>query len=147
MFNPRSSWLACSVAQVAIWLALLVVSLGLSRFLVVCTGPHCHGAIEIAHLAGSCCDHEHEVAAPADELGDQICEGHGQCVDEALGIDIGPLPQQLSSPHSDVACFGPSPTAAFLSLWARAVAMLPPITGPPRTDPRTALLATTTLLL
>lgn len=50
-----------------IWAALLVLCLGLPHQLVLCTGPHCGGALEFVHASGACCasHHERSERAPA----------------------------------------------------------------------------------
>jgi hypothetical protein len=143
--------LACSLTLAAFVTALAVLCLGLPRMLVVCTGPHCDARVQFAHAQGGCCDHDHEDAASADPDGDgpegPCCEDHGHCVDQALGIGVGPLPERVGvdrepPPRAQVATTAPPPGPE-----VEGTVMRPPTTGPPRPDPRTALLASTVLLL
>ena len=145
-----------TVTQVAAWMVLVVLALGLSRFLVVCSGPHCDGQIKIAGLRGSCCEHElrdshcceHEQSeAPEDDRGEVVSEGECDCTDAGLGIGTGPLPERVSLDHDSQPCFQPVDLVLPESPHAHGVALRPPTTGPPRTDQRTALLASTLLLL
>ena len=53
--------------------ALLLLTSGVTRLLVVCVGPHDGPRVEFAHRAGQCADH-----AVADTAGDRCCGGHHQ---------------------------------------------------------------------
>lgn len=147
------------VRQISIWAVLVMLCLGLPRFLVVCTGPHCHGSIEFVHASGSCCQDHHEVEVDCGEHdhggddggdcgeGDAAEPGRCGCTDIAFAIDEGPLPERVTFE------FGDAPVVAVLDEWPtyspteKHAAVLPPATGPPRTDQRTELLATTLLLI
>ena len=148
MHPSRGSWLATSTTKVLACAALLVLSLGLQRLLVVCTGPHCDRKMEFVHATGDCRAHDHEdEGSGADDRCDVAGEGHGSCVDVALALDTGPVPQRLVLDSPGPACV---PAAVYLvseSLPPLAAAVLPPPTGPPRIDQRTELLASTLLLL
>lgn len=130
------------------WGVLLVLALGLPRLLVVCTGPHRDSRIEFVHQNGTCGhDHEGEDDAAVGDRGVVAREGHDGCVDLALDIDTGPLPQRVVFDPPSPSCL---PAAASLvpeSLPPLAAAVRPPTTGPPRTDQGTELLASTRLLL
>ncbi len=155
------SQVSLQVRQISIWAVLLMLCLGLPRFLVVCTGPHCHGSIEFVHASGSCCQDHHEVevgcaahehAHGEDDGGD--C-GDGEtaepsrcgCTDVAFSIAEGPLPERITFEFHD------APAVDVVDSWlaytpnAQPDSVLPPATGPPRTDQRTELLATTLLLI
>jgi hypothetical protein len=137
------------LARIGVWVVALLLSPGLERLLVVCTSPHAGSHIELAHANGSCCTHEHERAAeePAPGLGDRIDADAPRCVDASLELGKGPLPKpvqledggqsalELVLPFAPI---GPEPLVA---------AIRPPSTGPPRPDPRTALRASTLLLV
>jgi hypothetical protein len=147
--------------QISIWAVLFVLCLGLPRFLVVCTGPHCQGSVEFVHAPGSCCQDHHEVpdGCSGHEHGDNDADGgdcgEGEsaepsrcgCTDVAFVIDEGPLPERITFEFSD------APVVAVIDSWPdyrpteHLAAALPPATGPPRTDQRTELLATTLLLI
>jgi hypothetical protein len=146
----RTTW--TRLAALAVIVALAVLCLGLPRMLVVCTGPHCDGRIQLAHAQGSCCDHEHDDAAPSDgpdgdEPGAPCCDDDGRCIDLALAIGIGPLPERTGIDREAPPRVQAEPPA-LPRLPAAALAVLRPhATGPPRADRRTALLASTILLL
>lgn len=161
-------------AQMVIWIGLMVLALGLPRFLVVCNGPHCDGHIELTHRSGSCCDREHQAHADderaheetahrdaclpdegcehqgcgeRDADGDRACQGHRGCVDVALGLDTGPLPERVVLEHDDPPCAVAIDGVAPARLRFATTVVRPPPTGPPRIDQRTALRASTVLLL
>lgn len=149
-------------ARHAIVLALaLVIFLGFPRLLVVCSGPHCADRIQLLHATGSCCGDEltadgdgdcasphdsHSGSLPSDDEEQVLPAGCG-CTDVPLAIDEGPAPEP---PH-----FVVNATTAIASVAWQPIAVLtegtplalPPPTGPPRTDQRIELLATTLLLL
>lgn len=157
--SPRESLCSRKAAQVCTWLVALVLCLGLPRFLVVCSGPHCLGNVEFAHAKGSCCDGHHsdrsiagsgprshgEAPAPGE---DSITAQGCGCSDVPLAFEQGPLPSRfagnLGNPET-VTCVS-AHTAIHAASEVRSV-HVPPATGPPRTDSRTALLATTVLLI
>lgn len=146
------------VRQISIWAVLFMLCLGLPRLLVVCTGPHCQGSIEFVHASGSCCEDRHEVQDGCREHdhgegggdcgeGDSVESGGCGCVDIAFSIGEGPLPERVTFEFHD------APVAASVDSWPaympreQFATELPPSTGPPRTDQRTELLATTLLLI
>lgn len=149
------------VGQILVLLSLLVLCLGLPRLLVVCSGPHCHGSIEFVHASGSCCQEHHEVevgcGAHEHAQGDDDDGDYGEgdaaepsrsgCTDVALSIAEGPLPERITFELLD------APATDLVDSWlvdppsAQPATVLPPPTGPPRTDQRTELLATTVLLI
>lgn len=145
-----------TVTQVAAWVVLLVLALGFPRFLVDCSGPHCDGLIKIAGVRGSCCEHEgrdpqwceqEQCEASEGDLGEVAWEGHCDCTEGVLEIGTGPLPERVSLEHDSQPCFQPIDLVLPESPHANGLALRPPTTGPPRTDQRTALLASTLLLL
>jgi len=149
------------VRQISIWAVLVVICLGLPRFLVVCTGPHCHGSVEFVHASGSCCEDHHEVQGSCGAHdhdrgdhddgdcggGDSALPGRCGCTDIAFAIEEGPLPERISFEFHD------APAVDVVDSWlaytpsTQPATVLPPATGPPRTDQRTELLATTLLLI
>lgn len=145
--------------QISIWAVLLVFSLGLSQFLVVCTGPHCRGTIEFVHASGSCCQDHHEVQDGCgehdhgDDDGGECGEGDSAepsrcgCTDVAFAIDEGPLPARITFEFSDAPVVAVLDSCIAHSPSEQPATVLPPATGPPRTDQRTELLATTVLLI
>lgn len=142
-----------STTQVLAWAVLLVLSLGLPRLLVVCTGPQCDSQIEFVHASSGCCGHDHDSVevddgeVPAEDGGEAIRDGHGDCVDVALEIGMGPLPQRVALDTVSPVCLPPAACFVPRSLPALAAEVRPPPAGPPRTDQRTELLASTLLLL
>jgi hypothetical protein len=135
-----------STTRLAVWLVLLVLCLGTSRSLVICTGPHCDGRIEVSHAGGSCCQHGHDQDADHRD-GPAVSGGCGGCVDVALGIGVGPLPERLSHDDTGPCCRLQASPVVLESHDSHAVGLQPPATGPPRTDQRTGLRATTLLLI
>lgn len=147
------------VRQTSIWAVLLVICLGLPRFLVVCNGPHCHGSVEFVHASGSCCNDHHELRSSCgthdDDHGDEGDCGEGEsaepgrhnCTDVAFSIAEGPLPERITFEFHD------GPAVDVVDSWiayspsVQPAPVVPPATGPPRTDQRTELLATTLLLI
>lgn len=150
--------------QISIWSVLLVLCLGLQRLLVVCSGPHCHGSIEFAHASGSCCEDHHGVQGSCDErdhgsrdhgadedgdgdVGESVAPGPCGCTDVPVAIEEGPLPEGIVFEFHDI------PAITGIDSWfayvpsPQAATVQPPATGPPRTDRRTQLLATTLLLI
>jgi len=149
------------IRQISILAVLLMLCLGLPRFLVVCSGPHCHGSIEFVHASGSCCQDHHEVEvgcgahehAHGEDNGGDCGDGETAepsrcgCTDVAFSIAEGPLPERITFEFHD------APAVDVVDSWlaytpsAQPDTVLPPATGPPRTDQRTELLATTLLLI
>jgi hypothetical protein len=145
LFDQRLSPVK-SATRLAVWVVLLVLCLGTTRSLVICTGPHCEGRIEVLHAGGSCCEHAHDQDAD-DSHGPAISEGCGRCVDVALGIGVGPVPERLSLDEEAPCCWLPATSVVPRSPDLHAVVLQPPATGPPRTDQRTGLRASTLLLI
>lgn len=149
------------VRQVSVWVVLFVLCLGIPRCLVVCTGPHCQGSIEFVHASGSCCKDHHDLqgSCSVPEHGhrdhDESDCGEGEsaapsrcgCTDVAFSVAYGPLTERIAFEFHD------SPAVDVVDSWiaytpsAQPAPVLPPATGPPRTDQRTELLATTLLLI
>jgi hypothetical protein len=145
---------------------LFVLCLGLPRLLVVCRhGPD--ASLELAHFsvdhrAGGCCqghgpghgrphrtDHGREARLPEREPGGAPAAAPGDsCEHSSLAIELNepPRPHRPGIPDAPpaVASLPPVPPSAPQS---RDADRLPPSTGPPRTDARTALLASTVLLI
>lgn len=142
-----------------LWVAFALWCLVPLRFLVICTGPHAQGSVEFAHAAGSCCGDHHEAhdgcgddhrvgdSDGGNVHGDHAESSRGRCWDVPLAIDEGPLPERVTIDlHSDlVVAVLEAWCSGSLQAWFEAVR--PPATGPPRTDQRTELLATTLLLI
>jgi len=147
------------VRQISIWAVLVMLCLGLPRFLVVCSGPHCHGSIEFMHASGSCCQDYHEVEVGCSEHdhgddeggdcgeGDSAQSSCGGCTDVAFAIDEGPLPEKVTFEFGDAPLLAVVDSGHTFSPRTQPATVLPPATGPPRTDQRTELLATTLLLI
>ena len=123
-FAARSSYRVVSrlgsqvsrqIRQISILAVLLMLCLGLPRFLVVCSGPHCHGSIEFVHASGSCCQDHHEVEVGCgaheqdhgDDDGGDCGEGDAAepsrcgCTDVAFSIAEGPLPERITFEFHD----------------------------------------------
>lgn len=155
--NLRPHQLARSVAFAATWLVLLVVGLGLSRSLVVCTQPCCAGHVKIARTcdreaavegACGCCAHDHDAKGCGSEPPgrERVRRGCGRCVHVALGVDLGMPPSDVVLAMPAQAVFAERVHLPWASSDAIAV-VHPPATGPPRCDARTARLSTTILRL
>jgi hypothetical protein len=129
----------------ACWI-LLVILLGISRFFVVCTGPHCDGAIEFAHGDAACCEHDHDEASPHDHGDPVACGSHG-CIDLALGILTAPPPGRARPESEQAPAVVAAAAPAALRSRRGAAALRWPTTGPPRPDHLAELRASTVLLL
>lgn len=145
-----------------IWAIVLVQCSGISRALVVCTGPHCDSRVEFLHPAGACCDDSHEVidGCAGHQHGDDEERGRNRdggdqseepgpcgCTDVPVAIDDDAVPERLTPAAGDssaMAVFEPMPT---IVAHEYCECELPPPTGPPRVDRRIELLATTVLLI
>ena len=144
------------------WLGGVVVALGWMQSLIVCKRPCCGGHVKLtprcvregeftaanrgaAPACPCCCARtEQHPADGSERIQARCCDG---CEHVALGVELD-LP-----PHG--AGLDDVPPQAFAAM-VLPVAMLgadtapvphPPATGPPRTDARVALRATTLLLL
>lgn len=138
-----------ALLRVAATAALLVLALGLPRLLVLCQHAGGAASLTFVHAADSCC-HEHEHAQKAvdrDHAG-PCAHPHDRCEHTHLAVEMAPAPR----PDAE-AGFDPLPPCAYLTMPSGT---LPPprappphaaATGPPRVDRRTALRATTLLLV
>lgn len=130
-------------------LALLVLSLGLPRLLVLCSGPHCDQRIEFAHHGRHRAEPEQHGHGGATGSGDSACADHDDCTDRALGEGLvpAPLPRTVVLPPHDLSCpVTTPPVLEELPRWSAQVRHQP-ATGPPRLDQRTELIASTLLLI
>ncbi|HZN37445.1 MAG TPA: hypothetical protein VFD82_01505 [Planctomycetota bacterium] len=128
--------------------ALLVLGLGLPRLLVICIHADGIGRVEFVHAAGACCAQEqhHGGACCADDGSAELAAPGRGCEHVDFAIELAPPP--AGQDHHD------EPPPVFGWIQERATARTsgttvphPPATGPPRTDQRTLLRATTLLLL
>jgi hypothetical protein len=145
------------VALAAASLVLLVLGLGLSRSLAVCTKTCCGGHVQInpswdgsaaAPKTCPCCRHDTrgERPAPADGR-TAVRPGCAGCDFVGLGVELGMPPGAAAPlPPAALAYGEPEELTPLRTVEPLAVAH-PPATGPPRCDRRTALLATTILRL
>jgi hypothetical protein len=139
----------------AAWVAIAVLCL--SRLIVHCDGPECHGVLELVHAPGQCCGcgAAHDDAADASSAAGAAGgsdEPHetarrSSCVDTAVVIELGPVPQKLVV---DGAC----DPACSLVAWDTPTVADPRLrcllrfgTGPPRADRVLERLRTTVLLV
>jgi hypothetical protein len=139
--------------QLTAVLALLVLAFGLPRLLVLCSHDDGCSSLTFAHAPGACC-HDHSIAAatPRADTGSghdaALAVPHDHCDHSQLAVELAPAPR----PDGDAAP-GPAPACGLVAIelppiWpVRAQPPQPPATGPPRVDRRTALRATTLLLL
>lgn len=126
-------------------LATLVMAFGLPRLFVLCTHHGGEATLEWEHPAGSCCHHG-DAGAPHDD-GDPAVLPGGGCEHESLAIGLAPPPRNADRGEVPApACVGIAPVAFEPPVWP-AEPPHPPATGPPRIDRRTALRATSLLLL
>lgn len=166
VFSLDDLWLR-RAGRIGIWLVLVVLGLGLPRWLVVCSGPHCHGSVELAHARGGCCSGRHELRpvqaccehghgaggacatglAGLDSGRPSLADGCGSCEDVPLAFVEGPLPERQSHDLGDAVALVGIVVVCTAPMQTGSVVVGPPATGPPRTDPRTALRATTVLLI
>lgn len=128
-------------------LAALVLLLGLPRLFVLCTHADGDASLEFAH-AGGHCEHEHTVhggGTPAAPHEDGDVAPGCSCEHDSLAIDLAPAPrpdtQADSLPAIGEALPRERPAPAL-----RTPPHHPPATGPPRTDQRVALRASSQLL-
>jgi hypothetical protein len=129
--------------------ALLVLGLGLPRLFVICIHADGIGRVELVHAAGACCATEHHHAA------DACCADHGGaghatpsrgCEHVHFAVELAPPPTGQDHHDEPPPAIGWVQDCATARSWGTTVPH-PPATGPPRTDQRTLLRATTLLLL
>lgn len=142
---------------------MLVLLLGLPRFLVLCTND-AHGShVEFAHVSGACCEHDHDhgVGGGGDDGGgdDGGHDGDGRgerepasapnplCEHVEWLIDAAPTPRTAADDAPPPAWLGAAPVPRFVRASETRAVVLPPATGPPRRDRRLLLRETTLLLL
>ena len=136
--------------------ALLVLGLGLPRLVVICIHADGIGRVEFAHAAGACCAQELQQPAWACRAQHACCSQHDGgipmarpdhgCEHVDFAIELAPPPAGFAhhdEPPPVVGCTQDGATARSPGTTVRH----PPATGPPRTDRRTLLRATTLLLL
>ena len=174
--RPRSRpW--HSARPLGIWVVLLVLGFCLKHQLVLCTGPHCHGALELAHASGACCAGHHERSVPvpkheATAVGAQrgCCGNHDH--DQDAGDERGGDEREddtLRADHhgchdvplaldegplpertelgAELALLPPATWPTFVPPPRANAAVLPPTTGPPRPSRLLACRSTTVLQL
>jgi len=147
-------------------LALLVLTAMAPRQpLEVCTGECCAAAAADGH-ACECCGHcggdtatlspatqEHApeaTLAVAGDIGEQPDRNRsrpcGDClVNVSLAVQLGPLPQAIDHQAGNPACTGVATSQLPPSSREGTDGAWPFVTGPPRPDPKTSLIATTIL--
>lgn len=147
------------------WLCVaLVLLIGMTRQLVICTHEGGQAHIEFAHVEGSSSHHGHHhggcnhvhfdfgaQSVDGHEHDDECDDPHSSCDHVHLSVDVGPKPigDVVDVPLADsIAMWLPPQVHDELVATARA-ALPPPSTGPPRPRPRQylALLASTVLLI
>ena len=101
------------------------------------------------HAAGSCCHgHEHAPTTAGGDHDGPCAQPHDGCAHTALSVEMAPAPRPDAKAGGD-----PAPPCAVLPMPTvtppspRAPPPHPAATGPPRVDRRTALRATTLLLV
>ncbi len=150
MFLPPRTLRFCRTVAA---LAMLVLLLGLPRWLVSCSGGDVHGPshIEFAHAPGECCAHGHahraDVSPPHDH-GTLITNAtaNPNCEHTEFAIELAPVERTPATAPPLVLGIAGREHASLGTLAAPAVTRLPKATGPPRPHPQ-LLLRTTTLLL
>jgi hypothetical protein len=138
--GPRSPRLARALLA----LAVAVLALGLPRHLVRCEHADGEAHLEFVHAEGA-----HETAPapslPADD-GDAACEAG--CEHTVFVVAPGTQPDHAAAAKAAaLSCLGLVPHELPPLHERVAFAWLPPPTGPPRPDERTALRRTIELLL
>jgi hypothetical protein len=138
---------------------MLVFCLGLSSrsHFVVCTGKCCARATANPVLrdhCDSCCCREHAHAKHSDARGQEPGPGSqrraclpGCCVDLAFDVELAPAPRAVTEHVPNVAAIEPAPVCHDVPTRSWPQWVWPHDTGPPRIDQRTALRASTVLLL
>jgi hypothetical protein len=134
--------------RVATLAALLVLALGLPRLLVLCQHADGDASLVFAHAADSCCHDASEAAAKDHDRDGPVLHPCRRCEHTGLSVELSP------APRPDGAAAPTVPTVCgWSTVWTpplpamRALPRHPPATGPPRVDRRTALRATTLLLV
>lgn len=136
-----------TLLRTAATLALLVLVLGLPRLLVLCEHECGHVSLTFAHGPGACCHEPAPAAADDGHAGPRTRPDDG-CDHTELAVDLAPAPRPATKAVPDTAptcCLPPAATPSLPAL--RAPPRRPDPTGPPRTDRRSALRATTLLLV
>lgn len=158
-------------------MVLLVLGFCLKHQLVLCTGPHCHGALEWAHASGACCAGHHARSAPVPEQAATAVDSHRGCCgdhyherdpgderggdereDDTLRADhhgCHDVPLALdegplperSQLGAELALLPPATWPTFVPPPRADTVVLPPTTGPPRPSRLLACLDTTVLQL
>jgi len=140
-----------TAACVVCALVLLVMAAAPHVHLVVCTGTCCAVAPEHPACCGGCCREREAGTPPPERRPDEErirgkCGPHC-CVDLLVDVDPAPVPTaagRIAPPV--VACAPPAmPQAPHARQWPERT--VPPATGPPRVDRKTALVASTVLRL
>ena len=129
--------------------ALLVLGLGLPRLFVICIHADGVGRVELMHAAGACCAEEPQHAVSgccADHAGDKVAPPSRGCEHVHFAVELAPPPSGQDHHDEPPPVFGWTEECATTRSWGTPVPH-PPATGPPRTDQRTLLRATTLLLL
>ena len=149
MYRPSPDRLA-PFARVVALLVLTVLALGLPQLLQLCR--HDGGPVRIEFVGGpGCCDHV-DLAYDAGEgaTDGQVaaghCADHGDCEHAALGVDLQRLPT-YSLPDRLVAQPALGGLDSVEEPWRGSplTAQLPPSTGPPLPERRSAQLVCTIL--
>jgi hypothetical protein len=152
VFRSLTRWLTRAPAQILIWL-LLLVCVAPQHPLLVCTMGCCGAAAAVSPAQQpvkaehcSCCQHEPAAKTEGERGGAKnrsACQDC--CVDLALLTRVGPMPRPVNLPDVDPPCIAVVPAEAADEDSSVATALPLHCTGPPRTDARTALIATTNL--
>ncbi|MBX3464540.1 MAG: DUF169 domain-containing protein [Planctomycetes bacterium] len=129
--------------------ALLVLAFGLPRVLVLCTEHDGSASLAFAHAPGSCCHDATAFVVAAGEPGIGMpCAGaHEACEHSELAVELAPAPRPHAHGAETPPPAGSAPPALPEAPARHAAPTRPPATGPPRPDARTALRATTLLLV
>jgi hypothetical protein len=117
--------------------------------LVYCIHADGIGRVEFVHATGACCEHERQHAANAccaAHRGAQLSSADRGCEHVDFAIELAPPPAGQDHHDEPLPAFACTEDRAATRSWTTAVPH-PPATGPPRTDRRTLLRATTLLLL
>ncbi|MCA8949434.1 MAG: hypothetical protein KDE27_08015 [Planctomycetes bacterium] len=156
MTRPRPRLLQRPV-QIAIWLLMTLALIGPHTHWSVCTTGKCRPqpvAIAVAtpveasapsEHACACCAHKHAPQRDRGKVENRADGCAGCCVDLAIDIDEGPLPQPVTVPDLTPGHAAIPPSLAPFASSARAARFQGHDTGPPRVDRTTSLLATTIL--
>lgn len=145
--------------QIAVWTLLMLALLGPHSAWSICLTGDCTEPNAVSSKAtatapsevgtASCCsccnddDADSSRGQGDGENGGETCPGC--CIDLAIAIDEAPMPQPVRAPDSQQQIVAILPDAALHVSSAVAARFARPDTGPPRTDQRTELIATTIL--